>query len=98
MKVLKFLGIQSNDSDESGLIEPESDLSWTVMIKFQIRIRNGYFLDENIKLSLPVVNTEIVCCKKYFLKSQNFSISFNNDQDNDRIEVRSKVKLRLVSF
>ena len=65
------------------------------MIKFQIRIRNGYFLDENIKLSLPVVNTEIVCCKKYFLKSQNFSISFNNDQDNDRIEVSSKVKLIL---
>ena len=65
------------------------------MIKFQIRIRNGYFLDENIRLSLPVVNTEIVCCKKYFLKSQNFSISFNNDQDNDRIEVRSKVKLRV---
>ena len=57
------------------------------MIELKILIRNGYFLDENIKLSVPVVNTEIVCCQKFYLKSQNFSITFKNDQDNDRIEV-----------
>ena len=70
------------------------------MINLKILIRNGYFLDENIKLSLPVVNIEIACCQKYYLKSQNFTITFTNDQDNDRVEVnvykRSHIMAKII--
>ena len=70
------------------------------MINLKILIRNGYFLDENIKLSLPVVNIEIACCQKYNLKSQNFTITFTNDQDNDRVEVnvykRSHIMAKII--
>ena len=70
------------------------------MINLKILIRNGYFLDENIKLSLPVVNIEIACCQKYHLKSQNFTITFTNDQDNDRVEVnvykRSHIMAKII--
>ena len=48
---------------------------------------SGYFDDNDIKLTIPVVNVEIVCCLPYHNSMQNFTINFENDQPNDKLTI-----------